>query len=51
MMSKDVLFDEVMYGNKRIKMIYKRKSVGLPSTVRRQRDSNIYRVVEVAGRL
>lgn len=36
---------------KRMKMKYKRKCVDQPSTRRRLRDSNDYRVVEVAERL
>lgn len=51
MMLKGMLLDEVTYRNERMKMNYKHKCVGLPSTFQRQRGSNSYRVVEGAERL
>lgn len=48
-MVRDVLFEKVTTGNGWMKMSYRGKCVGQPSTVQRQRDSIGYRIVELAG--
>lgn len=49
-MMRDVLLEEVKYGNERMKTSYK-KCLGLLYTVLRQWDINRYRVVVVAERI